>query len=570
MRSVNDLRARLGMNNTKRKTSMKKTGLALLLASLLMGCGANGDSSSAAAIGAKTSLLAATLQFFTGGAEVKTYAAARLLDHASFGPTDAAIADVKARGIEGWIDHQFVLPASQIDASFTEDWDSNTTPGVLGRPYYELFPRAFMALMLSGDDQLRLRTTFALSQFIVITDAKIQSFGTTQYFNLLQDHAFGNFADLLRAVATSPSMGVFLDNNQNKKEGVCDSCSINENFARELMQLFTLGVTRLNKDGSVQRDAAGKLIETYTQDDVQGMARALTGWDTVWNPLGKRNGFYRLPMVAQWVDSHDTGEKKLLGKTIAAGGTAEQDLDSVIAILMAHPNIAPHLSLRMIQHLVTSDPSPAYLSRVASVFENNGSGVRGDMKALVRAILLDPEARRGDDASVQERTIGKVREPVLHFSAKLRGIQCRTALSDSSGNMYGVNNQQPFNATSVFSFYSPTYRAAGSNLLAPEQKLLISQEFSARLGGLSWIANSVPQNLSSAGCKLDEFVTALATSKRAFLNLASARYFRGSMPPPLRDSAESLVDQLSWMGPTEKAATMIQFLLFSPAFGVIK
>ena len=552
---------------------MEKTGLALLMASLLLGCGADGggtDSSSATAGGAKPSLLAATLQFFAGGAEVKTYAAARLLDHASFGPTDAAIADVKARGVEGWIDHQFALPASQIDASFAEDWDSNTTPGVLGRPYYELFPRAFMALMLSGDDQLRLRTTLALSQFIVITEGKIQSFGTAQYFNLLQNQAFGNFADLLRVVVKSPSMGVFLDNNQNKKEGVCDSCSINENFARELMQLFTLGVTRLNKDGSVQRDAAGKLIETYTQDDVQAMARALTGWDTVWNPLGKRNGFYRLPMLAQWAGSHDTGEKKLLGKTIAAGGSAEQDLESVISILMTHSNIAPHVSLRMIQHLVTSDPSPAYLSRIASVFENNGSGVRGDMQALIRAILLDPEARRADDASVQERTFGKVREPVLHFSAKLRGMQCRTALSDINGNMYAVYNQQPFNPASVFSFYSPTYRAPGSLLLAPEQKLLTSQEFSGRLGGLSGIANTAPQNLSSAGCKLDEFATALSTSKRAFLNLASARYFRGSMPPPLRDSAEALVDQLTWMSPTEKAASMIQFLLFSPAFGVIK
>ncbi len=547
---------------------MKKTGLASAIAigCLLLGCGGGTENGSTAAAPRAPSF-AAAVQYATGS-EVKTYAAARFLDHASFGPTPGAIASVKARGLAGWINDQFALPASQIDASFTENWDPIATPGLPGRPYQELFRREFSILTLSGADQLRLRTTWALSQFIVVSESKIQSFGTAQYFNLLQNNGLGNFADLLRTIAKSTSMGFYLDNNQNKKEGSCSSCSVNENFARELMQLFTLGVAKINKDGSVQRDANGKLIETYTQDDVQAMARALTGWSQVGPDLapGLRNSMYRYPMVATWKESHDTGEKKLLGKTIAAGGTAEQDLESVIAILMAHPNIAPFVSLRMIQHLVTSDPSPAYLTRIASVFEKTN----GDMKAIVRAILLDPEARLADDPALQSNNLGKVREPVLYTSAFLRGMQCTTVIRDPNGNFFGSNNQQPFNAASVFSFFAPTHRAPGSLLLAPEQKLLTSQEFGSRLGGLSWIADVVPQNISAAGCHLDEFSTALTQSNREFLNLVSARYFRSSMPPPLRDFAETLIDQLSWVKPPQKAAIVIQFLLTSPSFGVIK
>lgn len=507
-------------------------------------------------------------------AGVKSYAASRFLEHASFGPTPASVEEVRQKGLASWIDSQFALAPSQIDGSFTENWNSDDTPGIRGRPYHEYFKKNFSTLTLSAPDQLRLRTTWALSQFIVVSEQKVQSFGVIQYFNLLQNNVFGNFADLLRAVIKSPSMGVYLDNVENKKEGSCNTCSVNENFGRELMQLFTLGVTKLNKDGTPVRDATGKLIETYSQDDVQAMARALTGWQTLWplpaQPAPLLRSQYRYPLMATWTDSHDTGEKKLLGTTISAGGTAEQDLEKVIAILMAHPNIAPFVSVRLIQHLVTSDPSPAYIARIASVFENNGSGVRGDMKAVIKAILLDPEARRGDDAAIMETNVGKVREPVLFNSAMLRGIGCTSALYDPNGNLYMAYNQQPFNAPSVFSFFSPTHRAPGSLLLAPEQKLLNSSEFNQRLGGISWMATAAPKNLKNSGCKLDEFAAALSRSKREFINLVSARYFRGSMPPTLRDFADQLLDQMSWATPETKAANMIQFLLASPPFGVIK
>lgn len=504
---------------------------------------------------------------------IKTYAASRFLDHASFGPTLAGIEQVRTLGMEAWIDQQFALPASQVDGSFSENWDSNDTPGVLGRPYFELMQKNFLRLALSGDDQLRLRVTWALSQFIVVSESKVQSFAMTQYFNLLQHQGLGNFADLLRAISLSPSMGVYLDNTQNKKEGICADCSVNENYARELMQLFTLGVMQLNKDGSPKRDASGKLLETYSQDDVQAMARALTGWDFAPLPSSPppllRSG-YRYPMVASWKEAHDSGEKKVLGQVIAAGGTAAQDLEKVIQILMNHPNIAPFVSIRMIQHLVTSDPSPAYIQRMVAVFENNGQGVRGDMKALVKAILLDPEARAADKPTVVDHHFGKVREPVLFKTAMLRGMGCKEAMVAPHGGLDGVGNQTPFNAASVFSFFSPLHRAPGSNLLSPEQKLLTSSEFSARLGGLSWIASEAPANIKAAGCNFDEFVTAYKKSRREFINLVSQRFFRGSLPPAQRDAAEKVMDTVAWGTQENQTANVLQFMLSSPTFGVIK
>ena len=186
------------------------------------------------------SFFASTVQYLTGTptAEVKTYAAARFLDHASFGPHPASIADVKSRGISGWIDDQLSLPVSKIDGTFTEDWDPNIPNNPLGPAYEEFFTRAFIDLMLSGNDQLRLRTTLALSQFIPVAEGTVKSFPIIQYFNLLQSNSLENFSDIIRAIVKSPTMSWYLGNGTNQKAGSCDNCSVNENFSRELMQLF--------------------------------------------------------------------------------------------------------------------------------------------------------------------------------------------------------------------------------------------------------------------------------------------------------------------------------------------
>ena len=548
--------------------TMKKILFFAVIACFLGACGGTNGRASG---DLTPSFFASTINFLSGtpAAEVKTYAASRFLDHASFGPHPDSIAELKALGIPGWIDAQFALPASQIDGTFSEDWDASKTPDNLKASYYEFFTREFINLMLSGKDQLRLRTTLALSQFIVVTEGKVQSFATIQYFNLLQNNSLGNFSDLIRAIVKSHSMASFLDNISNVKEGACANCSVNENFSRELMQLFTLGLTQLNQDGSAKRDVDGKLLETYTQDDVQAMARAMTGWTSKPPfPPGLRNSFYRYPLAGVFKDMHDTGEKQLLGKIIPAGGTAEQDLESVVAILMAHPNLAPFISLRMIQHLVTSNPSPAYISRMTAVFNNNGSDVRGDMKALVRAILLDPEARRADDPALQDNSVGKIREPILFFSAVLRGLQCSSAMRDVFGITVAPSTQSPFNPPTVFGFYPPNYTAPGSQIMAPELKLITSQELSYRYGNFLGGDGSY-QFMTSGGCKLDEFAAAYDSSKRDFLNLVDQRYFRGSMPPTLRKAGTVLLDQASDSSSQGRVMDVLKLLLISPAFGVI-
>ncbi|NCV86343.1 MAG: DUF1800 family protein, partial [Oxalobacteraceae bacterium] len=237
-----------------------------------------------------------------------------------------------------------------------------------------------------------------------------------------------------------------------------------------------------------------------------------------------------------------------------------------------HPNTGPFVVYRLIQSLVTSDPSPAYMTRMVSVFENNGKGVRGDLGAVVRAILLDPEARRADDPAYRELQVGRMKEPVLQAISVMRALSCEKPLTMSWNKyqVYGINNQQPLAAPSVFSFFSPMHRAPGSNVLAPEQKLLDSKEFRDRLGGLSQVYDRDGSAFVSAGCKFDEFVSALSRSPDAFIDLMSQRLFKGSMSPTLREASKILLDETRYDSPGARAALVMTFMLTTPAFGVIK
>jgi uncharacterized protein (DUF1800 family) len=223
----------------------------------------------------------------------------------------------------------------------------------------------------------------------VVSTRKVAEYGGLEYLNLLQTHAFGQYGDLLKNLTLSPAMGNYLDNNQNTK------WQLNENYGRELMQLFSVGLVQLNMDGTFKRDASGKVLETYSQKDVIEITRALTGWNFVPNPtdlIGNRNfANYGKPMI-EFSNRHDTDSKTFLGKTIPAGQSAAKDLDSLVEILVTHPNTAPFVSLRLIQGMTTSDPSPAYIQRVATVFKDT----KGNLAKVVTAILTDPEARAGD------------------------------------------------------------------------------------------------------------------------------------------------------------------------------
>jgi uncharacterized protein (DUF1800 family) len=500
-------------------------------------------------------------------APVSRYAAARFADQVSFGATPELVADIEAKGFAKWIDDQFAMPVSLIDTAPIANYDSQIAEQ--GDKAWMYASGQHYGVMLNAPDQLRRRVSWSLSQFVTVSASKVEPYGGLAYANFLQRHAFSNYGDLIREVTINPSMAVYLDNLDNRPTSTqCPWCAPNENYARELMQLFTLGVVKLGPDGAVLRDGAGRPIETYSQNDVEELARALTGWRIDGN--FDRTDFRRYDGVAvpdSWPPAHDRGAKTVLGKPFPAGAEAPQELNTIVSVLMGHQNIAPFVSLRMIQHLVTSDPSPAYLGRVAGVFRNNGQGVAGDMKALVKAILLDPEARRGDQLGVDSPSFGKMREPVLWYSSVLRGMSCKNLLYWPDGKHFMTPQaQNPFNAASVFSFYLPTDRAPGSNLLAPEQRLMNAQDLSFRMGGS--IATSALR--ADRGCAVSPFGQAFNRSPQAFADLVSERYFRGAMPATLRQNLIALAPDQWGNTPDEKAISLMMYALASPYYGVIK
>jgi uncharacterized protein (DUF1800 family) len=494
---------------------------------------------------------------------VTHYAAARFADQVSFGATPALVAEIEAKGFVKWIDDQYALPVSTVDAAPIKVHDPND-----GGPAFQYAAQKLAAAYVANPDQLRSRVAFALSQVIVVSIRKVNPYGTMQYANLMHSQALGNYATLIREVSTSPAMGEYLDNIQNRPISTqCPACQPNENYARELMQLFTLGVVKLKLDGSTERDAQGLPLETYQQKDVEELARALTGWSWASSPQGFDQGRYDGKLVPDSAAAHDRGAKKVLGSDIAANGDANADLDAAVKLLVAHQNTAPFVSLRLIQHLVTSDPTPAYVTRVATVFRNNGQGVVGDMKALVKAVLLDPEARRGDVPGADTTRFGKMREPWLWYTGLLRGMGCTAPIVNKNGDIQSSASQAPFNAESVFSFYAATDRAPGSNLLAPEQKLLNASELSGRLWGMGI---KEPDLTAKAGCKAAPLAQAYSSSPAAFADLVSELYFRGAMPVVLRQNLIDLAPEVYGLNPQEKAMGLLLYALSTPYYGVIR
>lgn len=533
------------------------TGLCIAVALVLMGCGGQDGSGTANLSGQVGSVATQT--------PVNHFAASRFLEQSTMGPSPASVAQVKVQGPEAWITSQMRLPPTMIvtPANIVE-YDLNLDRAA-GRRMQEHYEVSLNSLMIGAEDQLRVRTSWVLSNFLVVSTRKVQQFGALEYMNILQTHAFGQYGDLLKSVTRNAAMGFYLDNGQNRR------WQLNENYGRELMQLFSVGLVQLNMNGSIKKDASGKALETYTQKDVIEATRALTGWDYA-EPNVRRmssNGFnYAKPMTDEFRDAHDTGSKTVLGKTIPAGQTATKDLDSLIEILVTHPNTAPFVSLRMIQGMTTSDPSPAYLERVATVFRDT----KGNMGKVVTAILLDPEARYGDVVGRSSKGFGRIKEPFLLTMNVIRGLGCKSAVRDAndSREIWKNRNQRPFEAYSVFNFYPPNHRTQGTNVLAPEQKLLNSNEFGSRM----WNNNSGMDSetmLVNAGCDVNAFKAATATSDEALVDLISQRFFRGAMPAAL---SKSLIEANKNLWQREQglklAASMLDMASLTPAFGVSK
>jgi uncharacterized protein (DUF1800 family) len=403
---------------------------------------------------------------------VTASAAARLLEQATFGPTPASIQHVQQVGLQAFLNEQYAATASSYPAPGAND-------------DIDVVKRRFFTNALTGPDQLRQRTAWALAQIFVVSHQKIDDPSAfTSWMNMLQKDAFGNFSTLLNDVTLSPTMGNYLDMARNDKPDPNSGAEPNENYAREILQLFSIGLAQLNPDGTVQTDGSGMPVPTYTQDTIIGYAHVFTGWTYPTKP-GQSPSFYNGqyyvgPMIA-FDNHHDTGQKLLLnGALLGAGGTAQSDLTVALQSIVNHPNVGPFISKQLIQRLVTSNPSPAYVARVTAVFNDNGSGVRGDLKAVVNAILMDSDARRGDDPAQVQAGDGKLKEPVLFMTNLLRAAN---ATSDGANlNNYASDmKEEPFESPTVFNFYPPDNVIPGTNLLGPEFKILNSTTAISRI-----------------------------------------------------------------------------------------
>jgi uncharacterized protein (DUF1800 family) len=413
--------------------------------------------------------------------------AARFLTQASFGPTTAEIASLRSRGYAGWITDQLAQPATLHRPATVSDFEAYTRSATTTTAQPSNRQAAWWQAAVTAPDQLRQRVAFALSEIFVISDQNTTISGavegTANYYDLLVRGAFGNFRQLLEDVTLSPMMGIYLSSLRNAK-GTFDAqgnvlTSADENYAREVMQLFTIGLRQLNPDGTLKLDSSGQPIATYDQATISEMAKVFTGWafaSTLANPNFRSSTADYLNPMRLYSDFHDTTAKTIVdGRVIPANQGGAADLGIALDTLFQHANTGPFLARQLIQRLVTSNPSPAYVYRVAQAFANNGSGVRGDLGAVVRAILLDYEARA--PALLANPAHGKLKEPLLRATALFRALG-----GGSNSGRFNIANaesslaQASLRSPTVFNFFEPAYIYPGllgsAGLFAPEYQIL--------------------------------------------------------------------------------------------------
>ena len=515
--------------------------------------------------------------------------AARFLTQATYGPDDATIQSVIAHDYAGWIEDQFSRSRT-LHRTYLEQAIAAGDPAAPQRTYRDFVMDTFWKQAITGDDQLRQRMVFALSQIFVVSQANAdvnnRPRGLADYLDMLGANAFGNFRALIEAVSLHPIMGLYLSALRNQKEDPATGRVPDENYGREVMQLFTIGLYQLNADGTPKLDGGGKPVPTYSNADVQGMAKVFTGWS--WAGPDKSNTRFFggtpdpnrdvTPMQA-YPQFHSTSAKSLLGVTIAASTPAEQSLKIALDTLFNHPNTAPFFSRQLIQRFVTSNPSPAYVGRVAAAFANNGQGVRGDMKAILRAVLLDAEARGASVAA--QPSWGKLREPVVRLANWARAFGATSA----SGN-YMIRNvadpstalgQNPLRSASVFNFYRPGYvppstSIANAGLVAPEFQ--ITGETSVA-GYLNFMRNAVNIGVGTSADVRCTYAqeTALAGNADQLVDRVKLLLTAGRMTDATRTAIRDAVATIPATAPSaasNRAKLAIYLTLASPEFIVLQ
>jgi len=506
--------------------------------------------------------------------------ASRFLAQASMGASRAQIERVKALGFAGWLDEQFALPQQGtrwdwlIAKGFNDPANQNSQAG---------FDACAWRKLLASPDTLRQRVTMALSEMLVVgIDGLVngggwRAFSAAAYLDLLEANAFGTVRNLLDQVSRSVPMGLYLTFRGNPKANATKGTSPDENYARELMQLFTIGLVQLNDDGTPKL-VNGAPVETYGQGDVTGLARVFTGWN--WDLAGGDTStpdYQRRPMI-QVAPNHELGAKTFLGTTIPAGTAGADSLRLALDAIHAHPNVPPFWSRQLIQRLVTSNPSPAYVKRIAAVFVDDGAGARGNLQAVIRAILLDDEAR--DPANAARPDFGKLREPIVRLAGWARAFNA-TSASDA----WAVPNtsdpgtrlaQSPLRSPSVFNFFRPGYVPPNSAigdaaLVAPEFQ--ITNE-SSSVGYVNFMQRVVANGAALGDVKADyASLLPLADSAAALLAELNVVLAAGQLSDATVSALQTAVDSMptgSDAARNNRIYAALTMVLAAPEYLVLK
>ncbi len=495
--------------------------------------------------------------------------ASRFLLQATYGPDDASISAVVSQNYDAWITNQFnTTQTLQMD---NLNFQKSKNGGVAT---FNQYWNSWWQLANTAPDQLRQRMAFTLSEIYVVSEnaSILGQFpdGMSLYYDMLSKNALGNFRQLLEDVTVSPMMGEYLNLRGSRKADPTRGTNPNENYARELLQLFSVGLYQLHPDGTLKLDANGQPIPTYDQNVVIGFARALSGWDYHQSGTDGNPPFnYLLPMTAL-PQYHETGSKLLLnGTTIPAGGSNQSDLTAALDNIFNHPNVGPMLARQLIKKLVCSNPSPAYVYRVAQKFNDNGSGVRGDMKAVVRAILTDYEAR--SSAMSSQQGFGKLREPLLRTTASMRALHAYTVTGlwaiDRIDESLG---QTPMSPPTVFNFYQPGYVQPGAiaqnGLTAPEFQIT-TETTSMTVSNWFYWATIHGDGYKYGDIKLN-MTTEQNLSSAALVDRLNLMLCAGSLPPAATTIIVNHCNTIS--DPNIRARTAAYLVLISPQCAVIR
>ncbi len=495
--------------------------------------------------------------------------AIRFLEQASFGPTPAEVLRVRQMGIPAWIDDQFTRPVSNYNYLLNLTFSS--------QPAQARFFQNAIGKPGVTNDQLRQRVAFTFSQFVVV-GARDGAFPSEYYNNAARSYqevmlngAFSNYRQFMSDFTLNPAMGAYLNMVNNVKPNAATNSLPNENYSRELLQLFTLGVWQLNQDGSVKRDAGNNLIPTYDNDDVKEFARVFTGWvyaPKFGQPLNSSNAQNLSYPMALYAANHDTGSKVLFARTLPVNSgtqTPVKDLNDALDDIFAHQNLAPFVVTRLIQHHVTANPSPQYVADIVAIFNNNGQGVKGDMKAVIKAMLIHKEARGYDPQTGADIALptgqGHYKEPILWMTNLFRQL-------GATGDFFGFGaetsaaalGQEPLNPRSVFSYYKPEYaiQVNGQAYSAPEVQLLTTDSAVRRLNLLDTflygsISSGTPK-ATSVTLNYTPWTTGGANALAApgkttlLLNDLDARMLHGTMPAVMRTEITKVLDGASGGG----------------------